>query len=259
MPELPEVEAFRLLADKACSRKIVSVYSPDSWYIKGGYRPHDLVRTLVGKKISESRRIGKTLLLDFDDGTLALHFGMTGRLQVDDIFGVEQLQFAPKRVNPEWQRFGFNFDDGGSLYVHDPRRLGGVELNPDESSFGPDALSISYEQLRRVLENSSVSVKTRLMDQHCVAGIGNLIADEVLWRAGIDPITSSRALKATQIRTLHATISDTILDLISRGGCHLGDLIPNRMEGGRCPRDGAILLHKSINGRTSWFCPKHQH
>ena len=81
----------------------------------------------------------------------------------------------------------FTFDGGGELRIRDPRRLGGVLLDPDEERLGPDALDLTAAQLRDLAATSKAPIKARLMNQEVVSGIGNLLVDEALWRAGIDP------------------------------------------------------------------------
>jgi formamidopyrimidine-DNA glycosylase len=188
-----------------------------------------------------------------------LRFGMTGRLLVDGRVGVEHLVYASDRDESAWDRFTVRFEDGGSLVVRDPRLLGGVELDPDESVLGPDAASVTPAELRRALEHSAVALKTRLMDQRRVAGVGNLIADEVLWRASLAPLRPSGSLTQAEYRRLHGHLRQTLQVLTARGGSHLGDLMPERVVGGRCPRDGTELVRSTVGGRTTWWCPGHQH
>ena len=105
-----------------------------------------------------------------------------------------------------------------------------------------------------------MAVKARLMDQHRLAGVGNLIADEVLWRASLAPDRRSGSLTPAEHRRLHRHLRRTLDDLIGRGGSHLGDLMSRAgRPGGRCPRDDAQLMRSTVGGRTSWWCPRHQH
>jgi len=108
---------------------------------------------------------------------------MTGSLLVDGHASIEELIYSPRRAEPRWDRFSVRFTDGGGLVVHDPRLLGGVSLDPDETVLGPDAMTVTPAQLREVLAGSAAPVKARLMDQARLAGVGNLLADEILWRA----------------------------------------------------------------------------
>lgn len=263
MPEFPEVEAFRLLAELVRGRTIVAVFAPDPWYLKGGVDEAMLKDTLLGATVQEVRRRGKRLFLDLSDGgeevsTLGLRFGMTGRLFVDGVPGVEGMLHASERDNPAWDRFGLDFEEGGRLVVRDPRRLGGVEIDPDESRLGPDVTNISLADLSRALGSSAAPVKACLLDQARLAGVGNLMGDEVLWRAGIDPRRAAGSLGFTDLRRLHHHLLATSEALLDRGGVHLGDLLADRHDGGRCSRDGEALSHARVGGRTTYWCPRHQ-
>ena len=255
MPELPEVEAYRRLAERALGRRIVTVDAPDAWYLKAGASP----AALVGRRFTAARRIGKLLLLDTDGGpTLGLRFGMTGRLLVDGTAGVDSLLYSSNRALEAWDRFAVRFEDGGDLRMRDPRRLGGVLLDPDEAVLGPDAVTLTVAQLRTVLAGSSAPLKARLMDQGRLAGIGNLLADEALWRAGLAPTRAAGSLSAAEVRRLHRHLVGTVADLMGRGGSHTGDLMGERMPGGVCPKDGTPLRRDTVGGRTSWWCPAPQ-
>jgi formamidopyrimidine-DNA glycosylase len=263
VPELPEIESYRQLAEGALRRPIERAVLSDPRFVRGHTSPRHLLAALAGASFTRARRHGKLLVLDLggpaEGRRLGLRFGMTGRLVLDGRAGVEHLVYASDRDDRAWERFVVRFADGGRLTVPDPRLLGGVELDPDESVLGPDALSITAAELRRALEHSTVALKTRLMDQHRVAGVGNLIADEVLWRAALAPHRPSGSLTAAEHRRLHRHLLATLDELMARGGSHLGDLMPERVPGGRCPRDGTELVRSTVGGRTSWWCPHHQH
>lgn len=259
MPELPEVERYRVLAESALERAISSVDAPDTWFLKRGLDPPAIRTMLTGRAFTAARRIGKLLLLDVDAGpVLGLRFGMSGRLIVDGTAAVDDLLYSPNRDEQRWDRFVVHFDDGGSLRVRDPRRLGGVEVDPDVSRLGPDALTLSMGDLRRALADSAAPVKARLLDQARVAGIGNLLGDEMLWRAGIDPSRPSESVAGADLRRLHRHLRGTVDDLLARGGSHRGDFLPFRVPGGTCPRDGSALRRATVGGRTTWWCPAHQ-
>jgi formamidopyrimidine-DNA glycosylase len=259
VPELPEVESYRRLAEGALRRTVASVSSPDAWFLKGAASGPALRRVLVGHRFVAARRIGKLMLLDVETGpVVGIRFGMTGNLVVDDRSGVSQMRYAPRRREPAWDRWSVHFEDGGSLVVHDPRRLGGVLLDPDVTTLGPDATTIGRAELAAALAGSVTPLKARLLDQSRVAGVGNLIADEVLWRAGLSPLHPSGSLTPNEVRRLHRHLISTIADLIEQGGSHLGVLMEERHPGGRCPRDGTELVRSTVGGRTSWWCPVHQ-
>ena len=260
MPELPEVEAYRRLAERALHRHIVGVDAPDDWYLKRGLDSEVARAALVGRQLTAARRIGKLLLLDVSDGgpVLGLRFGMTGRLLVDGAAGVDKLLYSSTQELERFDRFMVRFADGGDLRMRDPRRLGGVELDPDESRLGPDALAVTPAVLRQALGSSDAPLKARLMDQARVAGVGNLIADEVLWRAGLSPVRAAGSLTPAELRRLQRHLVATVGELITRGGSHTGDLMSVRGPGGHCPKDGAALRRDTVGGRTTWWCPEHQ-
>jgi formamidopyrimidine-DNA glycosylase len=251
-----------MLAEKALGRTIAAVDAPDAWYLKRGLDAPALQASLPGQELTAARRRGKLMLLDVGlapDFVLGLHFGMSGRLIVDGIAGVDQLLYSSPAELERYNRFALRFQDGGWMAVRDPRRLGGVELDPEEDRLGPDALTVSPAQLRAALGPSAVALKARLLDQSRLAGVGNLIADEVLWRAALAPDRPAGSLSPAELRRLHRHLSTGLADLIARGGSHTGDLQPERHRGGHCPKDGTELAHSTVGGRTTWWCPRHQH
>ena len=253
------MEAYRrLAAERALDREIAGVDAPDAWYLKGGIGAGEVHDALVGRRFTGARRIGKLLVLDTGGVVVGLRFGMTGRLVVDGWVGVGELMYSSNRAEPKWDRFTVRFADGGDLRMRDPRRLGGVVLDPDEGRLGVDAAGVTLAGLRRALGASGTALKARLMDQARVAGVGNLIADEALWRPGLDPRRPAASLTEAELRRLHKHLRASVADLIERGGSHTGDLLPHRRAGGRCPKDGADLVRATVGGRTTWWCPIHQ-
>jgi len=258
VPEILEVELYRRAAEAIVGHTIVGVDAPDAWFLKRGLTPRGVQRALKRRTVTGARRRGKLLLLDTDGPVLGLRFGMTGRLVVDERPAVTDMEYGSERDLPGWDRFRLRLDGQRTLRINDPRRLGGVELDPDESALGADAFDLTMTELRTLLGNSTAPVKARLMDQQRVAGIGNLLADEILWRAGIDPARRARDVDDDAIRRLHRTMRTVLRDLMRRGGSHLGELQPERERDGVCPRDGAPLLRRTIGGRTTYSCPVHQ-
>jgi formamidopyrimidine-DNA glycosylase len=252
-----EVELYRRVADRAVGRRIRAVDAPDEWFLKG-VDPRTVTEAVRGRTVTGTRRIGKLLLLDTDGPTLGLRFGMTGRLVVDGQGPIEELEYGSRRDLPEWDRFGLRFDDGGRLRINDPRRLGGVLLEPAVAALGPDALSVTLRQFRAALAGSEAPLKARLLDQSRIAGLGNLLVDETLFRAGIDPARTAGSLDDATVARLHKQVRATVGDLLAKGGSHLGRLQAARVRGGLCPKDGAPLLRRSIGGRTTYSCPRHQ-
>jgi formamidopyrimidine-DNA glycosylase len=265
MPEILEVELYRGLAEKALRRTIAKVWMVDARYGRGGTTPRGLQRALAGHMFTEARRRGKLLLLDTNDGpTLGVRFGMTGGLVVDGNQALDRLLYGPGVFNDKWVRARVTFAEGGHLLLHDPRRFGSLELVPNESRLGPDALTVSLAQLRAALAvnparaTAAAPLKARLMDQARLAGVGNLLADESLWRAGLDPQRRDPLTEA-ELGALHKALRATLRQLGRRGGSHMGDLMEERHAGGRCPKDGAELRTATVGGRTTWWCPQHQH
>jgi formamidopyrimidine-DNA glycosylase len=278
VPELIEVEAYRQLAEQALERKIAEIIAPDAWWLKGGLSAEVLSDALVGRHFLAARRTGKRLMLDTSDEgpILGLKFGMTGRLLVDGRLGVDKLEYSSNREVAAWDRLVVCFADGGDLRVRDPRRLGGAELDPAEGKLGPDAVGLNLAGLRKVLgdsrpggrgvsprqgrrEPSKTALKARLMDQSKIAGLGNLLVDEALFQAGLDPARPAGGLDDQELKSLHKAIRATLRNLTKRGGSHTGVLQPARHREGLCPLDGAPLLRRTIGGRTTYSCPIHQH
>ncbi|MCB1007163.1 MAG: hypothetical protein KDB35_23470 [Acidimicrobiales bacterium] len=261
MPELCEVEQYRRLAERTVGRTIVAVEAPDDRYLRRGLRVPALRSAIGGRTVTAARRHGKLLLLDVSGGAgshvLGLRFGMTGRLIVDGDDVIGELVYGPKRDERRWDRFGVRFDHG-ALHVRDARRLGGVELDPDVTRLGPDVLASEPAVLAARLRAVQRPTKAALLDQAIVAGVGNLLADEILFRAGIAPERPLGTLADDDVQALAEQVHATVADLLARGGSHRGDLQDARRPGGRCPRDGTLLRRSTVGGRTSWWCPAHQ-
>jgi formamidopyrimidine-DNA glycosylase len=259
MPEILEIEYYRQLAEGALDRSIKSVaidrYAGRS--IAPGMNPKDV---LPGLSFTAARRRGKLLLLDTEGPVFGMRFGMTGGLVLDGVAGIDKLEYGPGTYEDKWIRAGVYFEDGGALLFHDPRRFGRVSLNPDEEALGPDAFSITLKEFRAALgaRGEGPALKARLLDQTKIAGIGNLLADEILWRARLSPLRGSASLTESEIKRLHRVQHAVLIQLFERGGSHTGDHMDERHPGGRCSKDGHALHRATVGGRTTWWCPKHQ-
>ncbi len=259
MPEGVEIEIYRRHGLTALDRPIAAVDADDDWFLKGDTQSESLVAALVGERFVAADRVGKLMVLEVSSGhRLGLRFGMTGRLLVDDGAAIEELEYSSTRNDPVWDRFVVHFADGGSLRIRDPRRLGGVELDPSLSRLGPDVFRITQAELAHRVLVGDVALKARLLDQSRIAGIGNLIADEVTWRAGIDPARAAGSLNETEAETLTRTLDEVVHELLANGGSNTGRLGPARVRGGACPADGTPLQRREIGGRTTYSCPEHQ-
>ena len=147
-----------------------------------------------GLPITGTSRRGKLFLIETNGPTLGVRFGMTGVLLLDGDAGIEGLFYGPHLFDAKWVRGGLESDDGRKLVVHDPRRMAPFEINPDLDELGPDALSLTrreFNEMIAVSHREGPAIKARLFDQSRVAGVGDLLGDEMIYRAGIDPRTPS--------------------------------------------------------------------
>jgi formamidopyrimidine-DNA glycosylase len=258
MPELVEVEAYRRVGLNAIGRTIADV-TVDA-HLLAGADPAALGALLRNRTIIDVNRHGKLLTLGVGSRSrvtdeIGLHFGMTGQLLVDDVPGMEAFRYAPNRVNHAWDRLIVTFVDGGTLVLRDPRRFARIDLDPTTDTLGPDARNISAADFAAALGSSKVAVKARLLDQSKIAGVGNLLADEILWRSKSNPATLVNQLSAKQRTTLHRQTVQVIERCIQRGGSHLGDFIKVRGKDALCPRCKSQLEHATVGGRSTYWCP----
>jgi formamidopyrimidine-DNA glycosylase len=266
MPELPEVESARAVIErKGLGRRIVDVDDSDTWECRP-HAPGEIRHALLGGELTAAKRQGKSMWCQTDPGTgvtLGIHLGMSGKIVIADASGAEvdggdYWERGRQPGNYRFTRFSLTFADGGRLLLVDPRRLGRVRLNPPVEALGPDAQLITPAQFRAALSGSIAPVKARMMDQHRIAGIGNLLADEILWRARVHPARPAGSLTpAEQGRLLRAT-RDSIRAAVRDGGVHTLTIVARRRPGGTCPRDHAPMRTAPVGGRTSWWCSAEQ-
>ncbi len=258
MPELVEVEIYRRAAEALVGRRLETVEHLDPTTVRGT-TVEEVVATVEGADVVGVDRIGKLLLIELDERPiLGLRFGMTGRLVVDGLAPIEELEYGSKEDRPEWDRFVVSVAPEGQLRVNDPRKFGGVLLDPDLRRLGPDAATVTAEEMDAALADSITPLKVRLLDQGRVAGIGNLIADEVLWRAKLAPRRAAGELDRRERTRLAKEVRAGIARLARQGGSHTGALQPFRKVGGPCPRCGEPLRRSRIGGRTTIWCPAEQ-
>ena len=248
MPELPEVERARALIEShAVSRTIASVDDSDTWVCRP-HAPGEIADALTGATLVSAHRRGKAMWVEMEDGPpLGLHLGMTGRIAIDE-----------DGVHPRWDRFVLHFEDGGTLALRDRRRLGRVVLDPDLSRLGPDAAEATRREFRERVGRGSAPIKARIMDQGTIAGVGNLLADEALWRAGLSPLREARSLSEAELDDLRRALRAATRRAIRLGGVHTGELMPHRVRGGARPRCGTPLERATVGGRTTFWCPRDQ-
>jgi formamidopyrimidine-DNA glycosylase len=246
MPELPEAERARLTLESALGRRIAAVDDSDT-YVSRPHMPGEIADALIGHTFQSAHRRGKFMWLETEDGpALGLHLGMAGRIVVD-----------PEDAS-HWDRFTVRFDDGGRLVLRDKRRLGRAVLNPDYSHVGPDAAVVSREEFRRRIGSGRAPIKARLLDQKAISGVGNLLADQILWQARVSPQRITGSFSAEELDHLRREIRAAVRSAIRKGGAHTGRFIAARAKDGVCPRDGHPLERARIGGRTTYWCPKCQ-
>jgi formamidopyrimidine-DNA glycosylase len=243
VPELPEAERARQTLESVLGRRIAAVDDRDS-YVCRPHAPGEIGDALVGHTLATAHRRGKFMWMETNDGpALGLHLGMAGRIVIDP------------EESSHWDRFALEFDDGGRLVLRDKRRLGRAVLNPDFSHVGPDAAEVGREEFRRLIGAGRTQVKARLLDQHAISGIGNLLADQILWQARIAPTRLTSSLSLDDLDRLRRDVRAAVRSAIRLGGAHTGRFISARERDGVCPRDGHRLNRARIGGRTTYWCP----
>ncbi len=242
MPELPEAERARQQIERALGREIVAVDDADS-YVCRPHAPGEIAAALTGRRLTQANRRGKFLWAETDGGPdLGLHLGMAGRIVIDE-----------EPVG--WDRFALEFADGGRLALRDKRRLGRAVIEPDFDHVGPDAAEVSRAIFRERVGRGTIAIKARLLDQGSISGVGNLLADETLWRARLSPKRPAGSLSEEELDHLRRVLRAATRDAIRKGGVHTGTFIPHRTRGGHCPRCKTELERATIGGRTTFWCP----
>jgi formamidopyrimidine-DNA glycosylase len=269
MPELPEVETFKRYLDATSLHQRITGVEVRSAYVLKGVSARELARRLKRRRFESSRRHGKHLFVRVDDDLwLRLHFGMTGSLQY---FKCEKQGPRPACAEASAGRHTrviFLFTNKHGLAFNDQRKFGEIGLLADVNQFlkkrslGPDALDISLSQFRELLRMHRGAVKTILLNQRLIAGIGNIYADEILFRTRIHPATQVSALKHKTVLKLFRAARDILKKAIEAKADmdHMPKswLLPQRGKGGKCPRCGRELKSATIGGRTAWFCTQCQ-
>ena len=242
MPELPEAERARQQIERALGREIVAVDDADS-YVCRPHAPGEIAAALTGRRLTHANRRGKFLWAETDGGPdLGLHLGMAGRIVIDE-----------EPVG--WDRFALEFADGGRLALRDKRRLGRAVIEPDFDHVGPDAAEVSRAIFRERVGRGTIAIKARLLDQGSISGVGNLLADETLWRARLSPKRPAGSLSEEELDHLRRVLRAATRDAIRKGGVHTGTFIAHRTRGGHCPRCKTELERATIGGRTTFWCP----
>jgi formamidopyrimidine-DNA glycosylase len=255
MPELPEVETLKRHLDNTSLHQRISGVEVGDAYVLKGVSPRQLARRLKSRCFESSHRHGKHLFVRTGDELwLRLHFGMTGSLEY-----LNHHEVAPKTA-----RVIFRFANKCRVAFDDQRKFGEMELIKDLDEFlqtrglGPDALEINLSQFKAIVGKHRGAVKAILLNQKLIAGIGNLYADEILFRARMHPATEAARLSDKDLRRLFRATRHVLEKAIALktdfNRLPKSWLLTHRGKRGRCPCCGRALKSATIGGRTSWFC-----
>ena len=280
MPELPEVENVRLLLEGTLHRHVFRNVTINRLDVIKSTRPVPADRSgrlLVDGSLTALHRHGKRLALEVDDGrVLEFSLGMSGQLLVQS-GGSEDL---PNHAHLIWLLDHPTSGETNRLIWRDPRRFGGIWAWPDMdtmldrkwSSIGSDALEIEYESFRDRIKRTRRPIKTALLDQSLIAGIGNIYADEALHRAGVRPRRSSSRIRLRELERLHHSIQVILTEAIEAGGSTIQSFKDPRggegsnqgahavygRAGEACRTCGATIRTMTLNGRSTCWCPECQ-
>ncbi len=271
MPELPEVELARGVIERAAlGREIVDIDDSDT-YVTRPHRPGEIRAALVGRQLTAAHRRGKSMWFDTSGPgrsaaagpALGIHLGMSGKIVIADgrgneIEGGDYWERGRATGDHRFSRFSLTFADGGSLLLVDPRRLGRVRLDPPVEALGPDAREITRARFRAAFARGTAPVKARLLDQTAIAGIGNLLADQVLWQAKIHPARPVGGLEQAEVDLLYRAVRRSVERAVADGGVHSLPILKFRSADTPCPRCGAPMAHGTVAGRTTWWCSREQ-
>lgn len=258
MPELPEIESFKdFFESKALRKRIEKVKVKDEVVVSGKGKTFE--EGMKNQIISSFTRYGKYLFADLErDETLMMHFGMTGKLKF----------YEDEAEEPKYTRVIFNLNGGGNLAFVCRRKLGRIGLVSSMEDFikehdlGPDAAKgLDWEAFSERLKGRSGKIKSILMNQQVLAGIGNVYSDEILFQSGINPSTPVNKLKEEELQGIYKNMNSVLKTVIKAKG---KDKLPedylhdHRKAGAECPKCGGEIVKETVGGRSAYYCRKHQ-
>ena len=279
MPELPEVERARRIAKKvAQGRRIVEARCADDAIVFEGVAPTRFRRALVGRRVRGVRRHGKHLWFELDRRPWpCLHFGMTGGFHTAPGGPRVKLKSSRKRPDHAWPprftKLHLVFDDGGELVLADARRLGRIRLRQDPAHEPPISL-LGFDahralpvpaRFRELVRHRGAPLKALLLDQGFAAGVGNWIADEVLYQARLDPRRRASSLSDAEIERMRSAlrhVMDTAVRLSNDSDRYPRGWLFHRRWGKNpraVTRTGERIRHITVGGRTTAWVPTRQH
>lgn len=273
VPELPEVETVRLsLSPHMVGHRVVAV-SALRIKLREGIEPTSWRRRFEGARILALERRGKYLLAHAERAVALFHLGMSGRMVLR----------RPTEPREPHTHLVLRMDHGLEVRFVDPRRFGvAVVLRPEElaghpglSRLGADPFGEGmHEALRRATARSRAPIRSVLLDQSVLAGLGNIYANEALARAGISPLRRARAISSERVGVLEGAVSKVLNEALEAGGTTLRDggfvnasgdggyfsvrLLVYGREGDPCSTCGAPIRRRVLTGRSVFYCPKCQ-
>ena len=279
MPELPEVETVRRGLEPVMAGRVIERAQVNRLDLRWPFPPA-MAERLTGARIEGLRRRSKYILADLSTGeTLLIHLGMSGRMLIS---GATVGEFHhPHPVPAKHDHVVFDMEGGVRVTFNDARRFGAMDLMPTATTeappllavLGPEPLGNDFhaDYLADRLRGRATPIKSALLDQHLVAGLGNIYVCEVLFRAGIHPARLARDVTGAEVQRLVPLIRDVLAEAIEAGGSSLKDYrqadgelgyfqhsfrVYDR-EGQACttPGCGAMLQRIVQSGRSSFFCP----
>jgi formamidopyrimidine-DNA glycosylase len=256
MPELPDVAYLKAYLDATSLHQTVEGVEFEDARILEGLSVPEFREALMGRALASSRRYGKYLFaeLEPEGGWLVLHFGMSG-----------WLKYSTSGGPPRYGRLFLRLASGSTLTYLSRRKLGMVGLvdKPErliaQRRLGPDALELDLAGFRNLLRGRRGTVKSLLMDQRRIAGIGNIYSDEVLFQARIHPLAVADSLGAGEGRRLFSQLRRVLWMAAERkadpGRFPRTWLTLRRRPGARCPRSNGKIERLKISGRSAYLCP----
>lgn len=257
MPELPEAEANRRRIESVLNRTIERVWLGEVEHMD--MPPQSERERLVGRQFTETDRHGKLIFAGSRSGPwICIHLGMTGSIKTYD----------EERGEPDYAKFVVDFEGDRRLAFTCPRKLGWVHITDDperyvsQIGFGPDALEITREAFVEVIGGTRGAVKSALMQQKKLAGIGNLWSDEICFQTGTNPDAKGTDLSEERVSDMYDAMRD-ILAAVSDTDMDYGKLpehwvIHCRDEGADCPRCDGTIRKATVGGRSAYYCDSHQ-
>jgi formamidopyrimidine-DNA glycosylase len=261
VPELPEVETVARSLAPMVGRRILSAELRCPRVLRGA-DPDEMSRQLAGRRITAIRRYGKFIVVSLNRGYLTIHLGMTGRLLLGGAPGKHTHAIL-------------NLDRGALLY-DDSRQFGRFQFTDEFptriAKLGPEPLEVPFEDFAAGLKGRKTRIKALLLNQNFLRGIGNIYADEALFRAGIHPMAIAGRIRGDRARRLYDAIGQVLREAIAAGGSSISDYVDAegrkgffqfnhrvyQHTGQPCVNCGTVIRRILVAQRSSHFCPSCQ-